>query len=95
MPLVSHLVQIMHVGMPNLQTAAPAEKCGAGRHRGSAWRSQLAPLAANPQQRYTPAARIPEYAGIAQLVERLIRNEEVLGSNPSTGTIVNKDALPE
>ena len=27
-------------------------------------------------------------AGIAQLVERLIRNEEVLGSNPSTGTIL-------
>ena len=26
-------------------------------------------------------------AGIAQLVERLIRNEEVRGSNPRTGTI--------
>ncbi len=27
-------------------------------------------------------------AGIAQLVERLIRNEEVRGSNPRTGTIL-------
>ena len=41
------------------------------------------------QQRYTRAA-----AGIAQLVERLIRNEEVLGSNPSTGTNNAKSGHP-
>ena len=31
---------------------------------------------------------VPRRAGIAQLVERLIRNEEVRGSNPRTGTIL-------
>ena len=33
------------------------------------------------------AAKIIQFAGIAQLVERHIRNVEVLGSTPSTGTI--------
>lgn len=50
-------------------------------------------------RRYTPAARVPcsgisrgksgfahNLAGIAQLVEHLIRNEGVRGSNPRTGT---------
>ncbi len=32
------------------------------------------------------AAKIIQFAGIAQLVERHIRNVEVLGSTPSTGT---------
>lgn len=33
---------------------------------------------------------IPGYAAIAQLVEHLIRNEGVGGSNPSCGTIENQ-----
>ena len=31
-------------------------------------------------------------AGIAQLVEHLIRNEGVVGSSPITGTIIKKSA---
>ena len=30
--------------------------------------------------------KIPAYAGLAQLVEHLIRNEGVVGSSPITGT---------
>ena len=38
-------------------------------------------------RRIAPAAILAAAADIAQLVEHLIRNEGVLGSSPSTGTI--------
>ncbi len=38
------------------------------------------------QAKYRAWPRHPLIAGIAQLVERIIRNDEVGGSNPSAGT---------
>src|SRR5262249_61462321 len=34
------------------------------------------------------------FAGIAQLVEQLICNQQVVGSNPTAGSIVNPDHAP-
>ena len=33
------------------------------------------------------------YAGIAQLVEQLICNQQVVSSSPSAGSIVNRDSV--
>src|SRR5690606_1935362 len=45
-------------------------------------------LVASPCDVYTPQ---PVCAGIAQLVERVIRNDEVVGSIPISGTILQAE----
>ena len=39
---------------------------------------------------YPGARYIFSYAALAQLVERLIRNQQIVGSNPTGGSIKNK-----
>jgi hypothetical protein len=34
------------------------------------------------------------FAGIAQLVEQLICNQQVVGSNPTAGSLVNRGLIP-
>ena len=73
-------------------TVAPENRSFTARNDGSfinGCRATL-PLAAKPRRRYCAAA---SGAGLAQLVEHLICNQGVAGSNPASGTIVPQNHL--
>ena len=54
-------------------------------------RSRVARLPASSNCAYFPA---PNFGGIAQLVERLVRNEKARGSNPLTSKNSSFDEFP-